>query len=95
MLSRKGYGFDSPVVKAQQPRPFTGQRLFCFLIPVLRWGMALFRQAVWDTCKGVPVPLPGLSTRTVCRLCLTAKAAGFKPVVKEPLWQTPSPPAAH
>lgn len=45
------HGFGDPTVKAQQPRPFTGQRLF-FFAPVLRGARVPFWCAVWGHPRG-------------------------------------------
>lgn len=47
------------------------------LFPEVRGARFPFWRAVWDTLAGVPVPLPGLPTHTVCLLLLAGKDAGF------------------
>ena len=73
--SRKGYGFGSPVVGAEQkPRPF-GTRLFR-----LRSTQHALWRAVWGLPQGGAGPTPVFQPRTVCRLSFGSGRGRFQPV---------------
>jgi hypothetical protein len=54
--AEKHHGLGRPVVKAQQPRPSIGQRLYFFSTPCCAGRGFLFGGPCRDTRKGVPVP---------------------------------------
>ena len=86
-------GFSSPKDKAQQAGRRFSVSGFSF-DRKLRAARFHLYGGPCGTPQGVPVPYPGLLTRTVCHHRLAALAAGSKPVDKEPIMADTRMPAA-
>lgn len=77
--AQQGRGFDSPKQRRSSRAGYPNAAFCC----VVRF--AFYGRACGEGRESLPVPLPGLSPRTSCHPRLTARAAGFRPVAKEPI----------